>query len=133
MSTKKYDNDKANVMTGFFLRFPRAAAEVARVSTAGCTKYAAPLGDMDYLKVEDGVRRYTEAIGRHLLAEGLEGPINIEKGGALPPEGAALYHAAQVAWNALARLEIMLATGALPALSEAYGVPETSDGYILPG
>jgi hypothetical protein len=102
---KKYDGDKANVMSGVLLRFPRAIAQVARVSDMGCLKYSAPLGDMGYLDVEDGYRRYTEALGRHLIAETLEGPVNTEKGGALPKEGVAVLHAAQVAWCALARLE----------------------------
>jgi hypothetical protein len=112
--SKKYDGDKANVMSGVFLRFPRAIAEVARVSDMGCRKYSAPLGDMGYLNVEDGYRRYTEALGRHLIAEALEGPVNTERGGALPKEGVAVLHAAQVAWCALARLERSLRDQALP-------------------
>jgi hypothetical protein len=38
-------------------------------------------------------------MGRHLIAEEIEGPIDASTG---------LSHAAQTAWNALARLELML-------------------------
>jgi hypothetical protein len=127
---KKYDGDKANVMSGVFLRFPRAIAEVARVSDMGCAKYSAPPGDKGYLDVEDGYRRYTEALGRHLIAETLEGPINTEKGGALPEEGVAVFHAAQVAWCALARLERYLRDLALPPPQMAFKTLTGSMGPI---
>jgi Domain of unknown function (DUF5664) len=105
---QKFDNDKLPVMRGVFLRFPRAMYELARVSKTGTTKYSVPISDMQYLNVADGHGRYTDALGRHLLDEAINGPMNTEKGGALPPGGAKLLHAAQAAWDALARLEIML-------------------------
>ena len=73
---------------------PRAILEVSKVGTYGATKYSE--GGWKY--VEGGVARYTDAMDRHRLKEGLES--NDEESG--------LLHAAQVAWNALARLELML-------------------------
>lgn len=46
--------------------------------------------------VDDGIARYTDAMDRHNL-EGIESH-----------DDSGLLHAAQVAWNALARLELML-------------------------
>ena len=83
-------------------------SEIARVSMTGTTKYDVPITDMEFVNVPDGFGRYTDALGRHLLDEAIHGPKNVEKGGNLPPEGHELLHAAQAAWDALARLEIML-------------------------
>lgn len=104
----KLDEGKLPVMRGVFQRFPLAMYEIARVSQAGTTKYSVPIDDMNYRNVPDGVGRYTDALGRHLLDEAIHGPVNTEKGGALPVAGVDLMHAAQAAWDALARLEIML-------------------------
>ena len=104
----KYDDGKVAFVRGCLSRFPRALLEVARVSRLGCIKYDLPLDDTDFLDVSDGFGRYTDALGRHLLKETTEGNISIETGGNLPPEGVATRHDAQVAWNALARLEIKL-------------------------
>lgn len=81
----------ALVMAGF----ARALTEVSEVATYGAEKYS-PNG---WAHVPDGVERYTNAMYRHLLQEETEGAIDSETG---------LYHAAQAAWNALARLELML-------------------------
>jgi hypothetical protein len=104
----KHDAGKAPVMRGVFMRFPRAMFEVARVSQTGTTKYAVPISDMEYVNVKDGFGRYTDALGRHLLEEAIGGHVSVETGGELPPGGAELIHAAQAAWDALARLEILL-------------------------
>ena len=104
----KMDDGKLPVMRGAFLRFPRAMREIARVSVLGATKYDSPIGDMGYLNVERGGERYTEALGRHLLDEVTKGLDNVEKGGALPESGMEVLHAAQAAWNALARLEYLM-------------------------
>ena len=96
----KYDDCKVAVFRGAVGRFPLALQEVAKVSTYGCNKYSVPLGDMNFLDVPDGFMRYTDAVARHLMQEVADGPVNAEDGGVL--------HAAQVAWNALARLEIYL-------------------------
>jgi hypothetical protein len=104
----KHDAGKAPVMRGVFMRFPRAMFEVARVSQTGTTKYAVPISDMEYVNVKDGFGRYTDALGRHLLEEAIGGHVSVETGGELPAGGAELIHAAQAAWDALARLEILL-------------------------
>lgn len=76
------------------LSMPRALLAVSDVARYGADKYT-PNG---WLFVQDGVARYTNAMLRHVLQEGIE-PHDEESG---------LLHAAQVAWNALARLELML-------------------------
>lgn len=91
----KLDAGKAPVVRGAIGYFPRALTEVAMVSKFGADKYT--WGGWE--SVPDGVQRYTDALGRHLLAEASEGPTDAATG---------LSHAAQVAWNALARLELML-------------------------
>lgn len=105
---RKFDDDKLPVMTGCFLRFPRAMKEIARVSKLGADKYEVVLPDDNFLNVPNGVARYTDAMGRHALDEVLYGPVNRERGGNLPEAGVDVLHAAQIAWNALTRLELML-------------------------
>lgn len=74
--------------------FPRALTEIARVGTFGARKYT----DHGWLYVPNGIDRYTDAMLRHVLAEPI-GAVDHDSG---------LLHAAHVAWNALARLELML-------------------------
>ena len=75
--------------------FSRALSAVTEVGTYGAGKYI-PNG---WRSVPDGVERYSEAMLRHWLDEqqGIEydGETN-------------LLHASHLAWNALARLELML-------------------------
>ena len=80
-----------------FADFPRALRAVAEVATAGAAKYT----DHGWLQVPDGERRYTAALGRHLLDEHC---------GETHDAGTGLPHAAHAAWNALARLELALRT-----------------------
>lgn len=75
--------------------FSRALTEVTKVGTYGAKKYT----DNGWVDVPDGVARYSEAMLRHWLAEA---------GGERIDSGFELLHAAHVAWNALARLELML-------------------------
>lgn len=82
------------VMTGF----PRALLQVGRVSTYGARKYS----DNGWMSVENGVARYTDAMHRHAISEAT-GEISDPESG--------LPHAAHLAWNALARLELMLKGG----------------------
>lgn len=91
----KLDAGKIPVMRGAISYFPRALIAVAGVSDFGARKYVWK----GWETVPDGVARYSDAMGRHLVAEEIEGPIDASTG---------LAHAAQVAWNALARLELML-------------------------
>ena len=73
---------------------PRAILAVAKVGTYGAEKYSE--GSWKY--VDSGIARYTDAMDRHRVKEGIE----------LHDDDSGLLHAAQVAWNALARLELML-------------------------
>lgn len=90
----KLDLGKAPVTRGALEYFPRALCEVANVSEVGARKYSWK----GWESVPDGVVRYGDAIGRHLLAQGFEAY----------DKDTGLLHAAQVAWNALARLELIL-------------------------
>jgi len=75
--------------------FSRALQEVGKVGTFGAEKYT----DNGWKDVNNGKARYTDAMYRHLLAEA--------NGEAIDPETNQL-HAAQSAWNALARLDFVL-------------------------
>ena len=75
--------------------FSRALMAVTHVGTYGAIKYT-PNG---WRTVPDGIERYSEAMQRHWLAEaqGIESDSESN-----------FLHAAHLAWNALARLELML-------------------------
>jgi hypothetical protein len=75
--------------------FANALQEVSRVGTFGANKYT----DNGWMSVPDGEARYTDAMLRHLLSEASGERIDEESG---------MLHAAQTAWNSLARLELML-------------------------
>lgn len=90
----KLDAGKAPVVRGALHYFPRALAAVSQVSEVGARKYVW----RGWETVPDGFDRYSDALGRHLLAEGFE-QIDGDTG---------CLHATQVAWNALARLELLL-------------------------
>lgn len=77
--------------------FPRALMEVARVAAFGAAKYS----EHGWMFVPDGYRRYTAAMDRHRLQSGADDESGIE-------------HAAHLAWNALARLELLLRDGKCP-------------------
>lgn len=94
----KMDSGKVDVMKGAWFYFPRALTQVARVSEAGAKKYSWK----GWEKVLDGITRYTAAMGRHIK----EDPYSTDNGvGGL---GSDYLHASQVAWNALARLELIM-------------------------
>ena len=75
--------------------FAHALHAVACVGTFGACKYT----DHGWLSVPNGPARYTDAMLRHWLAE---------QTGELTDEQTGLHHAAHLAWNALARLELLL-------------------------
>jgi hypothetical protein len=75
--------------------FPKALAEVDAVARYGALKYSLD----GWKSVEDGAQRYTEALLRHIVDE---------VGGETVDPKTDLVHAAQTAWNALARLELLL-------------------------
>lgn len=75
--------------------FRHALLEVAKVGTFGAQKYT----DHGWVSVPNGFDEYSEAMLRHYIAEATDGMIDSETG---------LLHAAHLAWNALARLELLL-------------------------
>lgn len=100
LGDRKLDGGKPPLYRGVLCKFPRALRAVAGVSAFGAKKYEVPVEATGYADVEDGFNRYSDAVVRHLVDEIIDGPVNHEDGD--------LNHAAQVAWDALARLEIML-------------------------
>ena len=88
--------DAGKVRAGLVLGgFSRALLEVSKVGTYGANLYT-PYG---WTKVENGEERYTDAMLRHFLRE---------TAGEIKDPESSLPHAAHLAWNALARLDIML-------------------------
>lgn len=90
----KLDTGKSPVLRGALHYFPRALKAVADISAFGASKYTW----RGWESVDGGVERYGDALARHLLAEAA-GPVDGESG---------YLHAAHAAWNALARLELIL-------------------------
>lgn len=77
------------------LSFSRALQEVSLVGTYGANKYT----DNGWVDVPNGQDRYTDAMLRHLFTEAV---------GITHDPDTKLLHAAHTAWNALARLDLML-------------------------
>lgn len=73
----------------------RAIHAVTEVGEYGAGKYS----ENGWRDVPDGANRYTDALLRHLQAELRGEAVDSDSG---------LAHAAQTAWNALARLELLL-------------------------
>ena len=94
----KLDKGKVDVLRGAIQYFPKALEAVAHVSELGAKKYSW----MGWKSVPDGIRRYGAALARHLV---YEADARDTGAGGL---GADVLHAAQVAWNALARLELII-------------------------
>jgi len=95
----KLDAGKVDVLRGAVLYFPEALKAVAHVSELGAAKYAW----MGWRSVPDGINRYGAALLRHLMYDAFatdSGPGGL---------GDDVLHQAQTAWNALARLELILA------------------------
>ena len=84
-----------NRLSLVFDGFAHALEEVGRVGTYGARKYS----DHGWVSVPNGVDRYTDAMYRHLLKEAMGVPFDPDTD---------LLHAAHTAWNALARLELLL-------------------------
>ena len=89
----KLDNGKLRVHL-VLGAFAHALSAVSEVGTFGANKYS----DNGWLQVENGVDRYSDAMLRHYLKE-CSGEMNDPDSG--------IHHAAHLAWNALARLELM--------------------------
>lgn len=86
--------DAGKPLAGVLMDFSQALSAVVDVGTYGAKKYSRG----GWRSVPNGVERYTDAMFRHLLKEQTE-PNDPDTG---------LLHAAHAAWNALARLELML-------------------------
>ncbi|PJJ99974.1 hypothetical protein CO615_04685 [Lysobacteraceae bacterium NML75-0749] len=93
MPGSKFDAGKRRPQL-VLLAMPHAMGAVIDVAGYGAKKYS----DNNWLQVPNGIQRYTDAMLRHAIAEGIE---------TCDPESG-FFHAAHVAWNALARLELML-------------------------
>ena len=78
-----------------FNGFPLALLAVADVAGYGAAKYT----EDGWKSVPDGFKRYTAAMDRHRLYEAMGHDHDAESD---------LLHAAHLAWNALARLEILI-------------------------
>jgi hypothetical protein len=85
---------KAGLVVG---GFAPALLEVSKVGTVGAQKYS-PNG---WKSVPNGLDRYNDAKVRHMLLAESEGLYDNETG---------LLHAAHEAWNALAKLQLLLET-----------------------
>lgn len=96
----KYDGGKPPVYRGVIAYFPRAIQGVATVSGFGAAKYA--WGGWNH--VPDAIDRYSDALVRHIIAEGA--------GEVLDPESG-LPHAHHIAWNTLAIAELKERDGRL--------------------
>ena len=89
-------HDAGKVRAGLLVKdFPRALTAVAWVGTFGAQKYTAH----SWKTVPEAEERYHDALHRHILAQA-SGEINDPESG--------LPHAAHVAWNSLALLELEL-------------------------
>jgi hypothetical protein len=91
----KLDAGKAPVRRGLLEQFPRACLAVAEVTAFGAAKYSWG----GWQTVPGGVDRYGDAEARHICKKAIEGDRDADSG---------LLHAAHEAWNALARLELIL-------------------------
>ena len=94
----KLDSGKAPVVQGLLHYFPRACRAVANLSQKGAAKSAWN----GWETVPDGVNRYANAGGRHILDEAEKGLWDDA------PGGTGELHKTCVAWNMLAALELQL-------------------------
>lgn len=98
----KLDAGKSPIFRGAIDYFPRAISAVANVSFAGAQKYSWK----GWESVPNGIERYSDAMARHLLKISIEGPYDLDFLNSKNPTE--VLHLAQVAWNALAVLELYL-------------------------
>jgi hypothetical protein len=92
-SGSKLDHGKVKVRL-LFNDFPRALLAVSRIATFGANKYT----EHGWLEVSNGIERYDDAKDRHILYGAID-PLDPDSGE---------LHAAHEAWNALAKLELIL-------------------------
>jgi hypothetical protein len=94
----KLDAGKLPIMRGGIQYFPRALRAIAALSGKGAAKYSWN----GWESVPDGQVRYSDAMGRHILDEAIDGPWDDKEG------GSGELHATAIAWNAMARLELLI-------------------------
>lgn len=99
----KLDANKAPIYEGLLDYFPRACEAVANVSKYGATKYTWK----GWEKVKNGINRYLNAMLRHVTKLSKEGEWDSEAKND-PKYPADIMHRAQIAWNAMASLELKL-------------------------
>jgi hypothetical protein len=99
----KLDLGKPPIFEGALQYFPRAIEAVAKLSLWGATRYTWE----GWRSVPDGFKRYSNALGRHVLKEKTEGLYDLDARND-PKHPAEILHATQVAWNALARLDLLI-------------------------
>ena len=92
----KLDAGKVSVTRGCLHYFPRALTAVAELSVYGAKKYSWK----GWESGPDGINRYADALGRHELA--IEGDYTRRD------NDTGVLEATAVAWNALARFELVL-------------------------
>ena len=92
--------DKLPIYSGAIGRFPRALAELAKVSEFGTKKHEVPIDDMSYLDIPDALRVFDDALARH--------QNKLARGEVVNEDDGRLFHRAQLVWNALAGLERFL-------------------------
>jgi hypothetical protein len=95
----KLDAGKAPVWQGFINYFPNAMIAVSWVSEYGFRKYGEWGG---WRKLVNGLLRYFDGHARHFVLQSNETYDDGDSG---------LAHAAQDAWNAMAKLELLIAEG----------------------
>lgn len=99
-------DDSAKMDLTYLFDFKNALEEVCRVARGGDKKYTQLSGKPargNWLIVPDGFSRYTAALMRHLMASAKE-----DSDGDMDEWEKGITHDAQVAWNALTRLELRL-------------------------
>lgn len=99
----KLDLGKAPIFDGVLQYFPRALVAIANLSQWGATRYTWE----GWRDVPNAFRRYSNALGRHILKEKTEGLYDLDARND-PKFPAEILHATQVVWNGLARLEKLL-------------------------
>ena len=92
----KLDGNKISVCRGALHYFPRAIRAIAELSTIGAKKYSWK----GWQDVPNGIYRYGDAMARHELC--------IEDDFSRRDEDTGALEATAVAWNAVARLELIL-------------------------
>lgn len=107
---RKDDSEKAPLVQGCLNYFPLALNAVAMISKFGATKYKTSFAEKNWLHVDNGIARYTDACGRHLITD------------EVCDSDSNYLHAAHCAWDALARLELILRAG-----TALQGPPKATD------